>query len=91
MIQVRKGNSAFSRGDLKFLDLKGVDGLVNRKLLAYDRSYDQKQVRIIQNLSGSTQEVLLEGSYSNQLCKSYTIKDSVASLQAYEVLWLEVL
>lgn len=91
MIQVRKGNSAFSRGDLEFLDLKGSDGLVNRKLLAYDRSYDQKQVRIIQNLSGSTQEVILEGSYSNQLCKSFALKDGVASLQAYEVLWLEVL
>jgi len=50
-IEVRKNEKTFGNGDLKFLDIKDENGVEIKKILAYDRIYNDEIITVIQNLS----------------------------------------
>jgi maltose alpha-D-glucosyltransferase/alpha-amylase len=54
VIQIRRTTRAFGRGDIRFLKP------ANHRVLAYLRTYEQDQILVVNNLSGTAQAAELD-------------------------------
>ncbi|MCF8020237.1 MAG: alpha-glucosidase C-terminal domain-containing protein [Vallitaleaceae bacterium] len=59
MIEIRNNYKVFGRGERIFIDVKDEKGDINKAILAYERTYEEESVLILQNLSQKEQHVLL--------------------------------
>jgi maltose alpha-D-glucosyltransferase/alpha-amylase len=87
MIQIRREHPAFGRGSMEWIDTG------NPSLAAYQRTYHDQSILIIQNLSGSSQNFSFpagsNATYTELFTKQGLQLRHPLMLQPYSYLWLE--
>ena len=73
MTKERAQHPAFARGTLEFVDAVNEDGSENKHVLAYERSYQEDKVIVIQNLSSKQQSIKgdIAGEQENLVLEPY--------------------
>ncbi len=89
MLHARNEYPVFGRGGINWLELKNEDELIDDSIMAYYRSYGNRKILVVQNLSPGKKT--LEWSIPfrvSLLGNDPVIKDGLLELQGYEYLWL---
>ena len=68
-LKTRKEYKCFGRGDIQWIETKGLDGKKQDNVLAYIRSFEDEKILVIQNLSSESVEV------KNDVIKAETFED----------------
>jgi hypothetical protein len=89
MLHARNEYPVFGRGGLKWIELTNEDGLADDSVMAYYRSFGNREVLIIQNLSPGKKTLEWTIPFRVSLLgKTPVIKDSLLELNGFDYLWL---
>lgn len=92
MLHARKGKKAFGRGDIQFVEAKGLENEPNKHILAYERRYADERLLIVQNLSDQPQSLVFagyEGTYQ-ELLSGKSLQLSSLAMPAYAYSWFVI-
>ncbi|MCU0370811.1 MAG: alpha-amylase family glycosyl hydrolase [Bacteroidales bacterium] len=89
MLHARNAYPVFGRGAIRWLDLKNEDGLSDDSIMAYYRSYGNREVLVVQNLSAGKKTLEWITPFRVSLLGNIPqISGGLVELQGYEYLWL---
>lgn len=89
ILTVRKQHPAFGRGKIDFLKLNDSFGNQNTHILAYNRIFKDDKLLIIQNLSDTIEQVVVNQTLANQvdLLSNKTLNETVLEIEPYGYHW----
>ena len=93
MLNVRNQHSCFGRGDLRWIDIKTMEGKVCNNVLAFSRKYNNSEIISINNLSDK--ELIIKSPLNNHYKDLLgndikTDKDNNIILEGYSYYWLKL-
>jgi maltose alpha-D-glucosyltransferase/alpha-amylase len=90
MLHARNEFPVFGRGKIKWLELKNEDGLADDSIMAYYRSFGNREVLVVQNLAPGKKTLEWTVPYRVSLLDTPKINDRLLELEGFEYLWLLV-
>ena len=91
MLQARNAAGVFGRGEITWLDFLHTDGRPADEIMAYTRKIDDREVMVLQNLSGNAVTLRWDRGFKASLLENKPLfSQGMISLAPYEYLWLSV-